>query len=171
METQIQLLKANMIDILQVQAPLAYDTEKNTFRDPYNQKSNHEYAATSLEATYGTEKYNKVLRIIKNLSSLCDNDHTIPKILLLCVLFQTDKYRGPDLDAIKTELNMLQFKYASILYRYMCSIFSDVDSRYKQIMKLLDEIRILSEQFRHIIVTQSNSKYVDGVVGEVFNIK
>lgn len=162
-----------MIHILQVQAPLAYDKEKNTFRDPYNHKSYHEYAASSLEATYGTVKYNQILRIIKELSNACDDDHTIMKILLLCVIFRTDKYAGSDFSLVKDQLYMFQFKYASILYKYMCSKFSwlDVDLRYTRIVKLTAEIRVLSEEFRQIIISQSNSKYVDGVMGEIFSLK
>ena len=168
-DLMINLLKSNMMSMLQIHGVNSYNKIDDSFREPDTDDT--PYLANSLEAVYGRDIYQLSVGITRNLYDVANSDTTHIKLLMLIVLF--DPLNRSLSPAEIQHVTKIQNKYVTLLYSFLSDMLGlhRADLAFKTIIFEMNRINELSKWFKTTIDEKSNADIIRPLMIEIFSIQ
>jgi len=168
-DLMINLLKSNMMSMLQIHGVNSYNKIDDSFREPDTDDT--PYMANSLEAVYGRDIYQLSVGITRNLYDVANSDTTHIKLLMLIVLF--DPLNRSLTPAEIQHVTKIQNKYVTLLYSFLGDMLGlhRADLAFKTIIFEMNRINELSKWFKTTIDEKSNADIIRPLMIEIFSIQ
>ena len=167
-QTKINLMKSSIMEILLIHDAVLYDPKSESFHNMSTTSAClFEFCSTSNK--YTQEIYQCMMNVAKNLFALCNGNISMIKLVFFLSIFKVGNQGESEIETAK--LQSLNIKYTNILYKYILqSRLANPNSILREIFCLIDELKPLAIKSQQIIVENSKSVIVDGLMADLFSI-